>query len=295
MGYWGKVIGVLIGIAIFKLPGAILGLIVGHLFDINYARDFSAKGGFARFFSSPEKIKNDAVFFHALFSSLGHLAKADGRVTPEEIQVASRLMDDMQLSGDVRIEAQQAFREGKSKSFPLADMLKVFKQHCHNRRDMLQVFLEILIAAACSDGRLSAEELNILKAVAKGLGFSQADLQFLITTYEAGQRFRRASGQQRRRTNSQSQQSHSNRSQGNSSYSSQANANSLDDAYQIIGVSKSMSGKDVKKAYKKLMSQHHPDKLLAKGVPQQALDLAKEKTQDIQAAYALIRQSRSDI
>ncbi|MFC3122195.1 co-chaperone DjlA [Agaribacter flavus] len=287
MGYWGKVIGVLLGMAIFKLPGAILGLIVGHLFDINYARDFSARGGFARFFSGSENMKNDGVFFHALFSALGHIAKADGRVTEQEIHVASRLMDDMRLNGELRKEAQQAFREGKSKTFPLADMLKVFKEHCHSRRDLMQVFLELLIAASCADGHLSKEELGILKSVAKTLGFSQADLQFLISTYEAGQRFRRSQSQYR--------QAHSQHSSRQGAYARQSASNNLQDAYRILGVNEKTTGKDVKRAYKKLMSQHHPDKLLAKGVPQQALDLAKEKTQDIQSAYALIRESRPDI
>ena len=36
------------------------------------------------------------------------------------------------------------------------------------------------------------------------------------------------------------------------------------------------------------MSQHHPDKLIAKGLPPAMMDAAKEKTQDIQAAYDLI-------
>jgi len=156
MPFWGKIIGVVLGATIGKLLGAIIGLIVGHLFDVNYARDFSRQGGFARFFSSKETIQEQAVFFHALFSTLGHICKADGQVTPEEIQIASRLMDDMKLHGAIRKEAQEAFREGKAKDFPLAQMLATFKQTAHGRADILQVFLEILIAAACADGRISA-------------------------------------------------------------------------------------------------------------------------------------------
>jgi DnaJ like chaperone protein len=281
MSYWGKIIGALVGMAIFKLPGAILGLIVGHMFDANYARDFSRQGGFARFFSSKEQIQKQAVFFHALFSALGHVCKADGQVTTEEIQVATRLMDDMKLHGASRKEAQQAFREGKEKDFPLGEMLSTFKQYAHGRRDILQVFLEILIAAACADGRISSNEMRVLQTVASSLGFSAQDLQFLISTFEAAQRFRQGQG---------FHQHHSGqRRQYQQAYNSQ---NALADAYKILGVSEKEDDKTIKRAYKKLMSQHHPDKLAAKGLPEQALEMANKRTQEIQSAYELIKEKR---
>lgn len=281
MTYWGKIIGALIGMALFKLPGAILGLIAGHMFDINYARNFSRRGGFAQFFSSKETIQHQAVFFHALFSALGHVCKADGQVTTGEIMVASRLMDDMKLHGDVRQEAQQAFREGKAKDFPLAEMLSSFKQSAHGRRDILQVFLQILIAAACADGRISASEMRVLQTVASSLGFNAADLQFLIATFEAGERFRRGQGFHQHQGGQKRQyQQH---------YSSQT---ALADAYKILGLSDKEDDKAIKRAYKKLMSLHHPDKLAAKGLPEQAMEMANKRTQEIQAAYALIKEKR---
>jgi DnaJ like chaperone protein len=281
MAYWGKIVGVLIGMAIFKLPGAILGLVVGHLFDKNYARDFSRQGGFARFFSSKEHIKQDAVFFHALFCALGHICKADGQVTSAEIQIASKLMDDMGLAGDIRLEAQQAFREGKDKDFPLTEMLTSFRKHAHGRSDILQVFLEILIAAAFADGKVTQAELRVLQKVASGLGFSQADLQFIITRFEAAQRFRQGNGFHQQRAGKGQQ------------YSAAYNqSKALADAYKILGISESEQDLAVKRAYKKLMSQHHPDKLAAKGLPQQALEMANKRTQEIQSAYELIKEKR---
>lgn len=281
MSYWGKVIGALLGMAIFKLPGAILGLIVGHMFDVNYARDFSRQGGFARFFSSKEQIQKQAVFFHALFSALGHICKADGQVTSEEIKVASRLMDDMKLHGDTRKEAQQAFREGKARDFPLVEMLTTFKQYAHGRRDILQVFLEILIAAACADGRITNNEMRVLQTVASSLGFHAQDLQFLISTFEAAQRFRQGQGFH--------QQQSGQRGHYQQNYSSQS---ALADAYKILGVSDKEDDKSIKRAYKKLMAQHHPDKLAAKGLPQQALEMANKRTQEIQSAYEVIKEKR---
>ena len=52
------------------------------------------------------------------------------------------------------------------------------------------------------------------------------------------------------------------------------------------------SDAEVKRAYRKMMSQHHPDKLAAKGLPDDMIDVAKEKTQEIQSAWDLIKSKR---
>ena len=282
MNIYGKIIGIIIGLALLKLPGAFIGLVVGHLFDVGYAKDFANKGGFARFFTSQADFKRQAVFFHALFSALGHICKADGKVTPEEINMATSLMDNMRLQGETRLEAQQAFRDGKARDFPLSEMLKDFKEYCHGRRDFLQVFLEILISAACADGRITPPELVVLEKLASSLGFGRKDLHFLISTYEAEQRFRGGRGHANQQRGQQRQQQYR-------QYSGQS---SVSDAYKILGASESDDLIVIKRAYKKLMSQHHPDKLIAKGLPEQALEIAKNKAQDIQAAYELIKEKR---
>lgn len=257
---------------------------MGHFFDKAYSQDFNRLGGFGRFFSDQDSLKQQAIFFHSLFSALGHLAKADGKVTNKEIEVATALMDEMQLTGEARREAQEAFREGKARDFPLVDTLKGFYEATHGRRDILQVFLEILIQAAFADGQLSQEEYNVLEKVAKPLGFRRRDLDYLISIYEAEIRFRRGRSQQSRqggyRHGAHGQQS---------TYSEQQ---SIDDAYRILGVSASDDEKVIKRAYRKRMAEHHPDKLVSKGLPEQAMEIAKKKAQDIQSAYELIKQKR---
>lgn len=277
MNIYGKIIGALLGLIFLKWPGLVLGLFVGHMFDIGYGKDFSKRGRFARFSSSQDATQRQTVFFHALFSALGHVCKADGKVTPDEIAVASALMDNMKLSGDIRQAAQEAFRNGKAKDFALAPILDEFKKHCGGRRDVLQMFLEILISASCADGRITPPELEVLEKVARSLHFSRQDLHFLISTYEAGQRFRQRGG------------SHHSQSQSQSTYSS---SHSLQDAYRILGIAQIDDDKAIKRAYKKQMTLHHPDKLSAKGLPAEALELAKGKAQDIQAAYELIKETR---
>lgn len=274
MPFWGKLLGLIFGFMFLKIPGAILGLIVGHLFDKAYSQDFNKLGGFGRFFTDQSGLKQQAIFFHSLFAALGHLAKADGQVTPREIQIATALMDDMQLQGDARKEAQDAFREGKSADYPITDTLSSLYENCHGRRDILQVFLEILIQAAFADGQVTHGELKVLEKVAKALGFKRKDLDYLLAAYDAELRFRQRGQQQ----------------QGSKSTYSQTQ--SLADANQILGVSDDDDEKTVKRAYRKRMAEHHPDKLASKGLPKQALEMAKNKTQDIQAAYELIKERR---
>lgn len=273
----GRILGTIFGFMFGRIPGAVLGFVVGYFFDKGYSQDFNQKGGFNRFFSSQDEFKTQAIFFHSLFSVMGHVAKADGAVSDSEIRMASALMDQMNLEADMKKEAQQAFRDGKAADFPLKQVVKEFKESCHGRRDILQVYLEILIQSAYVDGKLDKAEQAILETVAKYLGFSQHDLLYLLSAFEAEIRFR------------QGQQGGKNQNTKGARYSSQQ---SLDDAYKILGVKKADDDKSVKKAYRKLMSEHHPDKLVSKGLPKQALELAKAKTQDIQSAYELIKEKR---
>jgi DnaJ like chaperone protein len=271
----GKILGTIFGFMFGRIPGALLGFFVGHMFDKGYSKNFNQTGGFNRFFASQDEFKTQAIFFHCLFSVMGHVAKADGKVSNIEIQMASALMDQMNLDGDMRKEAQQAFRDGKAADFALKQTVQEFKESCHGRRDILQVYLEILIQAAYVDGKLDKSEQAILETVSQYLGFSQHDLLYLMSAFEAEMRFRQGGGG-KQNANGQT-------------YSSQQ---SLDDAYKILGVKTSDDDKSIKKAYRKLMSEHHPDKLVSKGLPKQALELAKNKTQDIQSAYEMIKDKR---
>jgi len=135
------------------------------------------------------------------------------------------------------------------------------------------MFLEIQIQVAFSDGDLDTKEREVLHTIAKLLGYSARQLDNLLEMIIASAAF-----------NQQSGQSHQQFNGGNAS----TNAGQLANAYKILGVSKEDSKGEIKKAYRKLMSQHHPDKLIAKGLPPAMMEAAKEKTQDIQAAYDLI-------
>lgn len=283
MQLWGRVLGTIFGFMFGRIPGAILGFMVGYFFDKGYSQNFDHMGGFGRFFADPDNFRSQAIFFHSLFSVMGHIAKADGQVSKQEIKIASDLMQQMGLKGDVLKEAQQAFRDGKAVDFPLKQTLKEFKSSCHGRRDIMQVYLEILLQAAYVDGKLDRAEQGVLEQVAKHLGFRRNELLYLMSAYEAELRFRQGSRRHHSRQQYQQNQQKSNQ------YSEKQ---SLADAYRILGVSQQDDERSVKKAYRRLMSEHHPDKLVSKGLPKEAMEIAKGKAQDIQAAYEMVKKQR---
>ncbi|MBL0711140.1 MAG: co-chaperone DjlA [Colwellia sp.] len=269
MRIWGKVLGFLFGFMLSKnLFGALLGAWLGHLFDRARGFDFD---GLTK--DGEDDVSRQAVFFYTTFSVMGHVAKAKGQVTNHEIAFASAYMDKLGLNSELRQQAQDAFREGKMSGFPLKERLRKFKRICGNRHDLLLMFLEIQIQVAFSDGDLDDQEREVLHTIAKFLGYSTRQLDNLLEMIIASAAF-----------NQQSAQSYQQFNGGNA----QNSVGQLDNAYKILGVSKNDSKSDIKKAYRKLMSQHHPDKLIAKGLPPAMMEAAKEKTQDIQAAYDLI-------
>lgn len=262
MAWWGKVIGGAFGFAMGGPLGAALGAALGHNFDRGMS---GVAKGTAGFDGNAEQVQS--AFFTATFSMMGYVAKADGQVSREEISVAENVMGQMRLNAEQRKAAMHLFNQGKQQGFPADEILEQFRRACHRRRHLLQMFMEIQIFTALADGTLHANEKKILQHCATCLGFSAADFNRLLASMQAQQRSHQQAGQQ------QSQQS-------------------LGDAYKVLGIASNASDEEVKKAYRRQMNQHHPDKLVAKGLPEEMMTLAKEKTQDIRQAYETIKDSR---
>lgn len=267
MRIWGKVLGAFFGFLLGNIFGALLGLWIGHRFDRGMGMSFRR---------APSQ-QQQAVFFHATFAVMGHIAKASGQVTEHEIRVASSLMDRMRLSGEQRVRAQESFRQGKESDFPLRETLAEFRQASLGQRDILRFFLEVQLQAAFADGKVEANERAILQTIADELGFSRIELARILAMAEAQMNFFH-----RQQQGGQGQQ-----------YRQEApSQDRLKDAYQLLGVSENDSDQEIKRAYRKEMSKHHPDKLAAKGLPPEMMEMAKEKTQEIQQAWEWIREAR---
>ncbi len=261
MSWWGKVIGGTFGFMLGGPLGAALGAALGHNFDqgISVQRSSSRRVGA----DNVEAIQS--AFFTATFAVMGHMAKADGKVTREEIAIAESIMQQMRLGEAQKQLARALFAQGKQDAFPLEQALQQLRSASHRSRHLLQMFMEIQIATALADGDLHAAERVVLQQCANTLGFNDFEFRLLLQRHQAG----------------------SHMHTGQSSATSK-----LNDAYKVLGVSKDDSMEDVKKAYRRLLNQHHPDKLVAKGLPQEMMDMAGKKTMEIKEAYELIKKAR---
>ncbi len=282
----GRVCGTIFGFLIFRFPGAFLGFSLGYLFDQMIERALAAR------LSPEQKIVAQRVFMRALFMGLGHLAKADGRVSTHEIDVARAIMDQMQLDETGRQEAIALFREGKAFSeAQVSDILVELKKATHGYRALLHLFMQFQIQAAFADGNPNTHNLSVLHSYATALGFSRWEFERLYTMYRAQYFFH----QHQSYAHSHSQQGRAGYSGGYSqnyqNYQRDPSGHSgatLNHAYGVLGLKKGATKEEVKKAYRKLMNEYHPDKLVSKGLPESMMKAATEKAQEIGQAYELI-------
>jgi DnaJ like chaperone protein len=260
----GKIIGGVIGYYSFGVFGAIAGAYVGHMFDQAFYK--------FRQDESPEVLQAiQTTFFNTTFTLIGYLAKADGRVSEEEIDETQKLMEKMGLTADHKREAIRLFKIGADPDFNPEATLHTFREFCGNRPQLKQMLMVYLINTALADGQFDEKEEDALREVAKGLQFSHLAFEQLLRMVRAQESF-----------------------SGHHQYHSQApnDSDALATAYEALGVNKDISDKDLKRAYRKLMSEYHPDKLIGQGVPDDMIKVATERSQEVQAAYDLIKKSR---
>ncbi len=259
MNWWGKLIGGAFGFMLGGPLGAALGVALGHNFD-HGIKNLSDKP-----FIGGDRERVQTAFFAATFSILGSIAKADGKVSKQEILLAEEVMRQMELSSDMRATAIELFNEGKSESFPLDEAILQFKKECRGRTTLIRMFLEIQIQGAYADGKLDLSEEHLLIHICNLLGVSEAEFRRLeqIIKVELGLQNKNKPGL------------------------------SLDDCYALLGLDKMASDGDIKNAYRRLLNQHHPDKLASKGLPEEMMKIATKKTHEIRQAYQQIKENRS--
>jgi DnaJ like chaperone protein len=263
MTMWmGKAMGSMFGFMTGGPFGAMIGAFIGHIVDQNMERVFAVSMAMVNPQASSDVQK---LFVAGMFHVMGRLAKADGRVSENEIAAANFVMDRMRLAGEARQQAIRYFQEGKNPDFPLDDELRELRTHM--TPSLAQMFLEVAMTVAYADGPVRPKEFALVEHVCNLLGITQAQLVAIRKRIED------AMFQSRNGGVSADQQ--------------------LRQAYRTLGVSADTDDETLKKTYRRLMSQNHPDKLSASGVPEEMIRLAKEKTQEIQMAYAVIRKSRA--
>jgi len=261
MAQWtGKVVGGLLGLLTLGPLGAAVGVLLGHQFDTN-AADREASG------PALDSAAIGELFFRTTFQVMGHIAKADGRVSEREIEAARSVMSELRLDPLQVRTAIGHFTTGKQSGFALDAALDTLASACAGRPDLMRIFVEIQMRAALGGNDLDAAARARMQRTASRLGVSFLELAHI----EAVQRIRRGSFGRGATPDSAAQ---------------------LQEAYRVLEVAPDADNDELVKAYRRQLSRHHPDKLKANGLPESMIEHAKQRTQQIIEAYELIRTRR---
>ncbi len=253
-----KLIGALSGFYFWGFFGAFIGYFLGSIVDRYIAYGIGGVNPLSQH-------QRQSVFLETVFISMGKLAKADGHISQDEIDHVEQFIQKLGMSTEHRQQAIALFKRGADANFDIEPSLKKFIAICGNTHNLKQMLLVYLIVMALSDGHIHSAEEIMLIDVARHFGYDQAAFKQILDMVLNQSHF--ASGQT-------------------------PTASRLDDAYKALGVSKESSDHEIKRAYRKLISQYHPDKLIGQGVPEDMIAVATEQAKEVQVAYDLITTSR---
>ncbi len=258
MNITGKLVGAIIGLIVFHNPiGLLIGVVLGHFYDATLARLKPPSMG--------------SGFIEPLFAFAGALSKSDGRVSPPEIAATEALMGRLRLDTVQRQAAISRFTVGKQEGFDASVAIAEIRRWCSGRRDLAFIVLDLLLDLVYAEGSLVPAKLALLRRLCAALGVSDHELAALsaMKGYAAA-------------------------SQGAGGYGpsprSAARPSEID-PYAVLGIERGANEQDIKRAYRKLMSQHHPDKL-GSDVPEELKHRAEERAREINAAYERIKSER---
>ena len=250
------IIGALIGALFGKIPGALIGGLIGYVASAWLTRQIVGSLQMAQ-----------SQLIDSVFTVMGALCKADNVVTRDEINAAERTFRMLNLHGESREQAKAAFNRGKQPDFDLDAAVDQFAQLTRGRGPLVHLFLQLQVMAVAADGRIDPAEHEMLVRIARRLRLGEHDvaqLEALLRAAGAGPSARGAPPAQDR----------------------------LADAYAALGVTPDSSPAEIKRAYRRLISQNHPDKLASRGLPESMRPVAEERSREINAAYDLIKEAR---
>ncbi len=265
MPYLGKIIGVMAGLATRNYWLAFLGLVLGHQFDRGFAEKFTFFGR-DNFDSRLDRLPPS--FVKALFQTMGLLAKADGRVTEDEIRAARALMHRLGLGPSGIRQAIEWFEGGKQHNFSLISTLRQLRQESARHIETRGLFVRLLMEVSLSKDRLHQGERALYWTVCTELDIGRVELAQLEAMIRAQRGFRRSP-------------------QGS------VDAQRVQGAYTALGINQSSTNVEIKQAYRRLMNKHHPDKLASKNPDATAISEAERKTREIRSAYEMLKARRS--
>ena len=272
--WWGKLLGAGLGFLTAGPIGALFGIFAGNLFDRGLNEHLAKTHNSYRIERRPA-VKQ--AFLQATFSSLGHMAKADGRVSEAEINIAKLMMQELRLNKSEQTAAKRFFQQGKHANFRMTEPLELLQNIVQDNPKLLHAFMQLQYRMAQVDG-LSSNKVTTLNILLGKLDLAPLHKQAHARNTSWKSNTRRE----------QTQQAHQ------EYYASQSfdTSHTLEAFYKQLGLSSIATQQDVKLAYRRLISKHHPDKCIAEGLSEQHIRAANEKTQTIRKAYENICETK---
>ncbi len=207
-------------------------------------------------------------FARALFQSMGHLAKVDGRVSEDEIRAARTVMHRLGLSPSAVRRAIDWFNQGKEPAFSMSQTMRKLRRDDARATEERTMFLRLVLEVSLAKSRLQKEERAAIWAMCRELGVGRVELAQLEAMIRAQRGFRR-------------------------SPAGDADAARVTAAYAVLGVGQDASNDEIKKAYRRLVNRNHPDKISSRNPSAAEMAEAERRTREVLGAYELLKARRA--
>ncbi len=242
----GRLVGGALGLAVGGLPGLFIGIVLGFFIDKFLSRQV------------PDSRRREEVFFRNTFALFAKLARADERISREEIAIIEQYMRDyLRLDEAARREAIAIFRDARDSGTSFHLYAQEFYDTFRDDPAVLRHLVDMLLQLARADGQFHPGEEALIHTVAAMFGISDLELEMMKQRYFPPQEH-----------------------------------DPLRRAYTVLGCQPGDSVEYIKRRFRTLAKEHHPDALRGRGLPPQFLEQAKEKFQEIQQAYDQIKRQR---
>jgi DnaJ like chaperone protein len=253
MSWLSGIIGGSLGAMIAGPIGAVIGAAIGASMGAGQALTQQGPGGI----NHPQQ--RQAIFFTAAYSMIGKLAKADGRVCPDEVAAVEKISREaLGLDDQVRRYAINVFNRAKDSDEPFAAYARQFGDLFGHDQQLCSVMMSFLFQVAMADGELHPQEEAMLLEAKSAFHCSEGLYQSLYARY-AGHH---------------------------------STTTSMNKHYELLGVSSSSSIAEIKKAYRQKAAEFHPDKIESKGLPPEFIKFANDRLAQINESYAAIMAAR---
>lgn len=263
MGFKGLAIGGALGALLGGPLGALFGAALGDFVEKGMGKESPARGRTARGASAaPDSL----VFCAAAAAMLAKVAKADGVVSREEIASVEAAFARLGFSPQARAYAIDVFRRAKDDAHSINDYAREFARAVPSI-EVREFLYELLWDIACADGRVTPAELEMLRRITTPLSIPP----YWFHTMSRERLGPGGAGERRDAASS---------------------ADSLAEAYTLLGVSPLASDDEVKRAYRAKAKKYHPDALRAQGLPDEMVSKATDMMSKVNAAWSLIEKAR---